>query len=91
MLGKVVALAILWVGARAVMTGDLTIGELVAFNMFAARVTTPILRLFQLGQDFQQASVGVSRLADLLDAPREAAADAAVPSVSRLRGSIELP
>ena len=89
-LGKVVALAVLWVGARAVMTGDLTIGELVAFNMFAARVTAPILRLFQLGQDFQQASVGVSRLADLLDAPREVAVGTAVPPVSRLRGSIEL-
>jgi subfamily B ATP-binding cassette protein HlyB/CyaB len=87
-LGKLVSLAILWVGARAVMTGEITIGELIAFNMFAARVTTPILRLFQLGQDFQQASVAVSRIADLLDAPREVAASSVPPPVARLRGGV---
>ncbi len=89
MLGKVVALAVLWVGARAVMAGELTIGELVAFNMFAARVTAPILRLFQLGQEFQQASVGVARIADLLDAPREVAIGAAMPRVARPHGGVE--
>jgi ATP-binding cassette, subfamily B, bacterial HlyB/CyaB len=88
LLGKVVSLAILWVGARAVMRGELTIGELIAFNMFAARVTAPILRLFQLGQDFQQASVAVSRVADLLEAPREAATSSAPPPVARLRGAV---
>ena len=87
-LGKAASLAILWVGARAVMTGELTIGELIAFNMFAARVTTPILRLFQLGQEFQQASVAVSRVADLLDAPREAATSSAPPPLARLRGGV---
>ncbi len=73
-LGKLVALAILWVGARAVMAGDLTVGELIAFNMLAGRVTAPVQRLFQLWQDFQQASVAVARLADLLEAPTEAPA-----------------
>jgi subfamily B ATP-binding cassette protein HlyB/CyaB len=56
--------------------------------MFAGRVTAPILRLFQLGQDFQQASVAVSRIADLLDAPREAAASSVPPPVARLRGGV---
>lgn len=70
-LGKLTALAILWMGARAVMEGELTVGELIAFNMLASRVTGPVLRLVQLWQEFQQARVAVERLADLLEAPTE--------------------
>jgi subfamily B ATP-binding cassette protein HlyB/CyaB len=89
MLSKLVGLAILWVGARAAMAGELTVGELIAFNMFAARVTAPVLRLFQLGQELQQASVGVRRIADLLDAPTEVPAIQSPPPAARLRGRIE--
>jgi subfamily B ATP-binding cassette protein HlyB/CyaB len=89
MLGKLVSLGVLWIGARAAMAGELTIGELIAFNMFAARVTAPVLRLFQLGQEWQQATVGVGRIADLLACPAEAAASRAAPPVARLRGSLE--
>jgi subfamily B ATP-binding cassette protein HlyB/CyaB len=88
-LGKLVALAILWVGAKAVMAGDLTVGELIAFNMLAGRVTAPVQRLFQLWQDFQHASVAVARLADLLEAPTEAPALPPATPASGMKGRIE--
>lgn len=88
-LSKLVALAILWVGAKAVMAGDLTVGELIAFNMLAGRVTAPVQRLFQLWQDFQQASVAVRRLADLLDAPTEMPALPPIAPASGMKGRIE--
>ncbi|MBU6408575.1 MAG: ATP-binding cassette domain-containing protein, partial [Alphaproteobacteria bacterium] len=49
----------------------MTVGELVAFNMFAGRVAEPVLRLAQLWQQFQEARVGVARLGDVLNAPVE--------------------
>ncbi len=58
-------------GAKAVIDGELTIGALVAFNMIAAQVTQPVLRLAQLWQDFQQVQVSVERLGDILNAPAE--------------------
>ena len=58
-------------GAKAVIDGDLTVGALVAFNMIAAQVTQPVLRLSQLWQDFQQVQVSVERLGDILNAPAE--------------------
>jgi subfamily B ATP-binding cassette protein HlyB/CyaB len=61
----------LWFGAKAVMDGDMTIGALVAFNMMAGRVASPILRLAQLWQDFQQMRVSVDRLGDILNTPTE--------------------
>jgi subfamily B ATP-binding cassette protein HlyB/CyaB len=87
-LGKLTALAILWMGARAVMEGGMTVGELIAFNMLSSRVTGPVLRLVQLGQELQQARVAVERLADLLEAPTESPASSFPLSTSRVQGRI---
>lgn len=68
---KVVMVLLLWVGATAVMAGDLSIGQLIAFNMIAGQVSAPILRLVQLWQDFQQVRISIERLGDILNTPKE--------------------
>lgn len=66
-------LAILCVGALLVMENPgFTIGMLVAFQMFASRLSQPVLRMVSLWQEFQQANIAVKRLGDLMDAPSEA-------------------
>jgi subfamily B ATP-binding cassette protein HlyB/CyaB len=52
-------------------SGGLTIGMLVAFQMFASRVSQPMLRLVGLWQQFQQARLSVKRLGDVMNAPAE--------------------
>ena len=65
-------LAILCAGALLVMQNDgFTIGMLVAFQMFASRLSQPMLRLAGLWQEFQQANIAVKRLGDIMDAPAE--------------------
>ena len=88
LLQKATTIAILWLGAQAVMRGELTVGEMIAFNMLAARVTAPVLRIVQVWQDFQQVGVSVARLGDLLNAPREPAALPAQGLPPRLAGSV---
>jgi subfamily B ATP-binding cassette protein HlyB/CyaB len=71
-LEQVMTLAILCIGALLVMRNDgFTIGMLVAFQMFASRMSQPMLRLASLWQEFQQASIAVKRLGDIMDAPVE--------------------
>jgi len=71
-LDQVQSLAVLVVGALLVMNNDgFTIGMLVAFQMFAGRLSQPVLRLVGLYQEFQQANLAVTRLGDLMDAPIE--------------------
>ena len=71
-LEQMMTLAILVVGAWYVMqTGGLTVGMLVAFQMFASRMSQPLMRLVGLWQEFQQAKVSLDRLGDILDMPRE--------------------
>ena len=71
-LEQTMTLGILCVGALLVMKNQgFTIGMLVAFQMFASRMSQPMLRLASLWQEFQQASIAVRRLGDIMDAPAE--------------------
>lgn len=87
-INKLVILGILWIGARLVIDGSLTVGQLVAFNMLAARVSSPILRLSQLWQDFQQAGVSVQRLGDILNSKPEPAYAPGRASLPALQGRV---
>jgi ATP-binding cassette, subfamily B, bacterial HlyB/CyaB len=87
-INKVMTVMILWVGARAVMQGDLSIGQLIAFNMLAGRVSGPVLRVVQLWQDFQQASISVRKLGDILDTPGELSQNRNRASLPKLAGHI---
>ena len=87
-INKVTTLLILWVGARLVITGDLSVGQLVAFNMLAGRISGPILRLVQLWQDFQQAGISVQRLGDILNAKPEPAYSPGRASLPELQGKV---
>lgn len=71
--GKAMTVVLLWVGAKLVIDGELTVGGLIAFNMLAARVNAPILKLASLWQDFTQMKVSVRRLADIMDTAAEPA------------------
>ncbi|MBF0213805.1 MAG: type I secretion system permease/ATPase [Magnetococcales bacterium] len=74
---------ILWFGAYLVMDKHLSVGELVAFNMLAGRVSGPILRLASLLQEFQQTRLSLERLGDVLNSPGERPANQA--------GKVSLP
>jgi subfamily B ATP-binding cassette protein HlyB/CyaB len=86
---KSASLAILWFGARMVMNGDFTVGQLIAFQMLSGRVTEPILRLATLWQDFQQARLSIERLGDVLNFPAEPDISPGRSSLGRIKGKIE--
>lgn len=70
-ISKALTVALLYVGAKEVIAGELTVGGLIAFNMLSGRVNAPILKLASLWQEFTQMKVSVRRLADIMDAPSE--------------------
>lgn len=71
LIGKLVNAATLWYGAHLVMDNQLTVGQFVAFNMFAQRVSQPIMRMAQLWTDFQQTGISMARLGDILNTRTE--------------------
>jgi ATP-binding cassette, subfamily B, bacterial HlyB/CyaB len=73
---QVMTLGILILGAYLVMTPEpgvapFTVGMLVAFQMFAGKLSQPVLRIVGLWTQFQQASLSVQRLGDVMNAPAE--------------------
>ncbi|MEA5620168.1 type I secretion system permease/ATPase [Cronbergia sp. UHCC 0137] len=66
------SLLILWFGAKLVIDHQLTVGQLIAFQMLSGRVTGPLLRLVQLWQNLQQVLLSVDRIGDILNAAPEA-------------------
>ena len=89
-ISKVVTAATLYYGAQYVIAGDLTVGELVAFNIFAARVNNPVLRLAQIWQDFHQARLSIDRLGDILNTLPEPTFNPARAALPGIRGDVRL-
>lgn len=89
LIGKIVGAVTLWYGARLVMDQQLSVGQFVAFNMFAQRVAQPIMRMAQLWTDFQQTGISMARLGDILNTCTEAPPSTAA-QLPPLKGRIQL-
>ncbi len=87
-LRNLTTLAVLWVGAGQVLSGELSVGALIAFQMLAGRAMGPVLRISTLWQRFQQAALAVRRLADLMNAPAEPMMNPEKASLPRISGAI---
>ncbi|MGE3551029.1 MAG: ATP-binding cassette domain-containing protein, partial [Geobacter sp.] len=87
LVSKLVTAAIMWMGATLVVDGKMTVGALVAFNMLSNQVSSPILRLAQLWNDFQQVGISMSRLGDILNARTEVVGQKT--RIPRIAGAIE--
>jgi subfamily B ATP-binding cassette protein HlyB/CyaB len=88
LIGKAVTVGTLWLGAHRVISGDISVGQLIAFNMLAGRVASPIMRLAQQWTDFQQTGISVARLGDVLNARTELA-EANRSTLPGIHGRIE--
>jgi HlyB family type I secretion system ABC transporter len=71
-LNQLSGLLVLWVGAYLVLENKLTLGQLIAFRIIAGYVTSPLLRLAQLWQNFQEVGLSIERLSDIVDSAPEA-------------------
>jgi ATP-binding cassette, subfamily B, bacterial HlyB/CyaB len=88
LVNKVSIVLILYFGAKLVIDGDLSVGELVAFNMLSSRVAAPVLRLAQMWQDFQQARISVERLGDILNTMPEPSTSPGRAALPAIRGEV---
>lgn len=86
---KVLTVLLLWFGAKEVMQGHLTVGQLIAFNMLSSRAIAPILRLSQIWKEFQQVKVSIARIADIFKAPAEPGFNPEKVDLPVIQGALE--
>ena len=90
LINKTSSLMVVWMGAALVVEGKMTMGGMIAFRMIAGFVTSPVLRLSQIWQNFQEINLSMERLGDILNHPQETGADELKkPVVPNLDGDIE--
>jgi subfamily B ATP-binding cassette protein HlyB/CyaB len=82
-LQKLMTISILYFGVTEVMEGNLSVGQLIAFQMFAGQFTAPVMRLVNLWNEFQQTLIAVEKIGDILNSPTEQKTDKAItlPSI----------
>lgn len=85
---KIFDLLILFFGAKAVMDGNFSVGQLVAFRMLSGRVSGPVLRLVQLWQEYQQASLSVKRIGDIFNTAPEPVLNTNQAAMPKINGKI---
>ena len=88
MVQKCFDIAILYFGAKLVIEGELTVGQMVAFRMLSGRVSQPVMRLVQMWQDFQQTSMSIRRLGDIFNSKPEPSRTSSQSQSSKLMGNI---
>lgn len=82
-------LCVLFFGVQMVIQHELTIGQLIAFQMFSNQLTNPILRLVNLWNEFQQTLLAVDRLGDILNHPAEVQSSQAI-TLPKVEGMVRL-
>jgi subfamily B ATP-binding cassette protein HlyB/CyaB len=87
-ISKLVTAVILYMGAKLVIAGELSVGELIAFNLLAGHVSSPVLRLAQTWQDFHQARLSIARLGDILNTAPEPTYNPNRMALPSIRGDI---
>ena len=80
--------AILWLGTRHVMTGELSVGGMVVFTSYLASLYTPLNNIFQTYGLVQSAKVGIRRVFDILDSEQQIPEGARTFAPSGSRGDI---
>ena len=88
-LQKGMTIAILYVGVMLVIENKLTIGQLIAFQMFSGQFAAPMLRLVGLWNEFQQTLLAVDRIGDILNSPLEKQSENAI-TLSHVKGDIKI-
>ena len=75
---RVLTAAILWYGAGLVVAHEISLGQLVAFNLIAMRLSAPIVRASRIWPDLQRTRDALRRIEALLDEPVDTGAGGAV-------------
>ncbi|EWY37247.1 hypothetical protein N825_21190 [Skermanella stibiiresistens SB22] len=87
------SIAVLWIGANQVMSGSMSIGELMGFNMLMGLVTGPVTQMVNLWNELQEVRIAIDRVGDVLNVKSEhvtvSSADKIQTQVRNLEGEIK--
>jgi subfamily B ATP-binding cassette protein MsbA len=84
----IIGILMIWLGGRAILAGEMTLGELVQYIFFIGLVAAPLVSIASIGTQITEAFAGLDRIREILDMPTEVEEDARRASVDRLTGDV---
>ena len=84
----IVGVLMIWLGGRAIIAGQMTLGELIMYIFFIGLVAAPLVSIASIGTQITEAFAGLDRIREILDMPTEIEEDGRRAAVERLAGDV---
>jgi subfamily B ATP-binding cassette protein MsbA len=84
----IIGVLIIYFGGRAIVAGEMTLGDLIMYVFFIGLVAAPLVSIASIGTQLTEALAGLDRIREILDMPTETDEDARRESLGRIRGDV---
>ena len=72
----IIGVLMIWLGGRAILAGEMTLGDLIMYIFFIGLVAAPLVSIASIGTQITEAFAGLDRIREILDMPTEVDEDA---------------
>ena len=84
----IIGILMIWLGGRAILAGEMTLGDLIMYIFFIGLVAAPLVSIASIGTQITEAFAGLDRIREILDMPTEIEEDATRNSLDRITGDV---
>src|SRR5688572_17935346 len=84
----IIGVLMIWLGGRAIIAGEMTLGDLIMYIFFIGLVAAPLVSIASIGTQITEAFAGLDRIREILDMPTETDEDAVRQPIDRLVGDV---
>jgi subfamily B ATP-binding cassette protein MsbA len=84
----IVGVIMIWFGGRAILAGEMTLGDFILYIFFIGLVAAPMVSIASIGTQITEAFAGLDRIREILDTPTEDDVDAGKAGLGRVEGDL---
>jgi ABC-type multidrug transport system fused ATPase/permease subunit len=84
----IIGVLMIWLGGRAILAGEMTLGDLIMYIFFIGLVAAPLVSIASIGTQITEAFAGLDRIREILDMPTEVEEDERRQPVEQLTGDV---
>ena len=84
----IIGILMIWLGGRAIIAGQMTLGDLMMYIFFIGLVAAPLVSIASIGTQITEAFAGLDRIREILNMTTELDEDRHKAPVERLRGDV---
>ena len=85
----VIGMMMIIVGGRAILSGQMTVGEFMTYILFTGLMAAPVVQIASIGTQISEAFAGLDRIRELMQTRTEDADDQTLEALGVLRGEVE--